>query len=90
VALGDSQALRTGEGGMEAPAAGGAEPQRSWLLGGGTPESAPPSLPLSAPDSEQQLLQSFLPFLETGVRRIPTSSQPGRAPPPPLHVAGRC
>lgn len=53
--------------------------------------TAPPpnSLPLSAPDWEQQLLQSILPFLETGVGQILTSSQPQRAPPPPLHEAGR-
>lgn len=47
----------------------GAEPELSKLAGGRKGLRAPPpsSLPLAAPEGEQQLFQSFLPFLETGV-----------------------
>ena len=70
-----------GAGSMEGPLSNGeGVAWRPWQMRGGALEPSkqavggrgalsgppPPSLPLAAPEKEQQLLQSFLPFLETG------------------------
>ena len=67
-----------GEGVARRPRQLGEQSRGDTGCGGGADSSAPPppSLPLSAPDCEQQLFQSFLPFLETGVGPVLTSSQP--------------
>lgn len=63
--------LSNGEGAAWKPwqMRGGALGPCKQAVGGGGALSRPPppSLPLTAPQKEQQLFQSFLPFLETGV-----------------------
>lgn len=57
-------------GGLEALAAGGRELEPNMVAVGGGEASRgppPPSLPPTAPEKEEQLFRSFLPFLETGV-----------------------